>query len=149
MTSNTVSATDHKEVSNLFADFFKSVYQNPIKFNIDNLSHIQDQKVLISDIQITEKEILDAIDELDSKKGSGPDSIPPKFLKNTKFAISKILFKIFNLSLDSGIFYDSWKTSFITPIFKCGNRSQISNYRGIAILNCIPKLFEKNVVWIQ
>jgi hypothetical protein len=51
----TASATDQKELYYLFADFFESVYQNPIKFNIDNLSHIQDKKVLISDIQITEK----------------------------------------------------------------------------------------------
>jgi Reverse transcriptase (RNA-dependent DNA polymerase) len=33
----------------------------------------------------------------------------------------------------------------LTPIYKSGGRSNIANYRGIAILSTIPKLFEKIV----
>jgi Reverse transcriptase (RNA-dependent DNA polymerase) len=33
----------------------------------------------------------------------------------------------------------------LTPIFKSGERSDVNNYRGIAILSTLPKLFEKLV----
>ena len=42
-------------------------------------------------------------------------------------------------------FYKSFKASYITPIHKSGNRNDILNYRGIAIISTIPKLFEKLV----
>ena len=35
------------------------------------------------------------------------------------------------------------KQSFIIPVFKSGSNADISNYRGIAKLNIIKKLFEK------
>jgi len=50
---------------------------------------------------------------------------------------------IFNLSLSQCRFPSIWKESFIIPLFKKGNKSDISNYRGIAKLSSIPKLFEK------
>ena len=34
-----------------------------------------------------------------------------------------------------------WCDSLITPIFKCGTKSDPSNYRGICISSCIGKLF--------
>lgn len=52
---------------------------------------------------------------------------------------------MFNLSLSTGIFPASWKESFIVPLHKNGCRSNIENYRGIAKLSGIPKLFEKLV----
>jgi hypothetical protein len=35
-----------------------------------------------------------------------------------------------------------WKLSFVTPIFKSGKCNDVSNYRGIAILSTVGKLFE-------
>lgn len=42
-----------------------------------------------------------------------------------------------------GYFPKFWRASFIIPLFKSGNKSNVSNYRGIAKLSAIPKLFEK------
>lgn len=50
---------------------------------------------------------------------------------------------MFNLSIKYGYFPTYWKDSYIIPLFKSGNKSGVTNYRGIAKLSTIPKLFEK------
>ena len=55
---------------------------------------------------------------------------------------------IFNFSFKSGCFANVWKSSYVIPIHKSGSRADISNYRGIAKLSAIPKLFEK-VITLQ
>ncbi|KAI5730812.1 hypothetical protein M8J77_000352 [Diaphorina citri] len=39
-----------------------------------------------------------------------------------------------------------WKKSFVISIFKSGDRCNISNYRGVCILSCVPKLLNKLIV---
>jgi len=82
---------------------------------------------------------------LNSDKGAGPDQIPPDMLKKCADTLAMPLLAIFNKSLKTGIFPSNWKKSYLTPIYKSGGKSDISNYRGIAILSAIPKLFEKIV----
>lgn len=53
------------------------------------------------------------------------------------------LVNIFNRSLSSGIFPSSWKSSYIIPIFKSGDRCNVGNYRGVCIQSAIPKIFDK------
>ena len=50
--------------------------------------------------------------------------------------------KIFNYSLKIGYFPSFWRSSFVIPLHKSGNRRFIDNYRCIAKLSAIPKLFE-------
>ena len=52
---------------------------------------------------------------------------------------------LFNTSIETSQFPDSWKVAKITPIFKDGDRTEKSNYRPISVLPVISKLFEKLV----
>ena len=94
------------------------------------------------DIIIREEDVLRELQRLDHKKGSGPDAIPGSFLKNTAESLYQPLCLLFNQSLMTEYFPKSWKKSFLIPIFKSGARIDVKNYRGIAILYIIPKLFE-------
>ena len=50
---------------------------------------------------------------------------------------------IFYLSLNTGIFPDRLKVAKVTPIFKKGEKSSISNYRPISVLPCFSKILER------
>jgi len=76
---------------------------------------------------------------------SGPDDISARFFKETSFILSDIINFLFNKSLQTGVFHDKWKTSYVTQIFKKGDRSQVSNYRPISKISILPKLFSKLV----
>ena len=66
--------------------------------------------------------------------GSAVDNIASYFLKVAFPAISDSLCDIFNLSLSSGVFSDSWKVVIVAPIFKEGLSDDRSNYRPISVL---------------
>ena len=51
-----------------------------------------------------------------------------------------------NRSFEEEIFPDIWKIANVIPIFKKGDNSQPSNYRPVALLNCIGKLQERIVL---
>ena len=48
--------------------------------------------------------------------------------------------KIFNVILKTGIYPKSWKESFTIPIYKSGDKNDPNNYRGISLINCLPKI---------
>ena len=53
-----------------------------------------------------------------------------------------ILKHIFNISLAKGDFPGKLKIARVTPIFKKGNNTLVSNYRPISVLPCFSKLLE-------
>jgi hypothetical protein len=73
------------------------------------------------------------------------DNIPAKILKILADIRAPSLTSIFNLSLNSCTYIDSWEKARITPIFKSGDRQKCDYYRPISILPIISKIFEKEV----
>ena len=59
--------------------------------------------------------------------------------------IAESLCDIFNLSLATGVFPDSWKIARVAPVFKSGEQDDSSNYRPISVLPFLARLFEKLV----
>ena len=60
-------------------------------------------------------------------------------------SISPFIATLINKSIISGTFPSQLKYAKVFPIFKCGSKSDPSNYRPISILPTVSKIFEKHV----
>ena len=75
-------------------------------------------------------------------KSPGVDGIPQKLLKEIIEQISTQLAKLFNLSLEEGIFPSERKEANITPLFKKGSRNKPENYRPVSLTQVVCQLLE-------
>jgi hypothetical protein len=96
----------------------------------------------ITNMPITEAEVISTFSSLKNKTSCGYDGLSNKILKLCGSHVSKPLTYIFNISLTSGICPDRLKYVVIKSCFKKGDKSQIANYRPIAILTGFSKIFE-------
>nr|CAI5849047.1 unnamed protein product [Callosobruchus analis] len=133
------------DIINGFADYFSSVFVPPSPFQqyIDSdICSNQFNQFNILFQNIKEEEIMLASKKLKNKSTMGPDNIPSFMVKDCISVFLKPLMKLFNLSVDSGIFPSLWKESKVCPIPKSSNISDIENYRPISILSNFAKLLE-------
>lgn len=140
---DTKTETNPKGIADLFAQYFSSVFETPSsvipQYNSNFVNFIQPST-------IEESTILSKLKSLDTSKGPGPDSISPLLLKSLAPALAAPLAFIFNLSISVGVCPMSMKFSFITPIFKSGDRSNIRNYRPVTIESTLAKLLESCIL---
>ena len=94
--------------------------------------------------EVSENDTLKLLCGLKESKAAGPDKINAKLVKDSAEVICPTLTKIFNRSLQQGIFPEELKTDFVSPI-KNGDKSDCINYRPISILSTIAKILEKTV----
>lgn len=142
---NNVEYTDSKSIANCFADFFSSVYSNtsiPENYYYPYRIHSIDP---FSVPYFDHLWVLENLLTLRATNTFGPDGIPNSVLKYCSGSLAKPLTTLFNASLKLGYFPDIWKSSYLLPLHKSGSILNVSNYRGIAKLSAIPKLFEKLV----
>ena len=71
----------------------------------------------LTDIEIDETIIIDAINELSSTSAAGPDAIPPLLLINCAAELAPALKLLFTQSLMHGFIPASFKSAAITPVF--------------------------------
>lgn len=135
----------HKRLLIFLLIFLKSVYTDDANIDWKKFDEAYFPNFDIKSFIISENDMLDALIHINHNTAAGPDRLPAIFLKNCSKSLALPLARLFNWSLDSGTFPTSWKSSFVKPIFKSGKRNDICNYRGIAKLSAIPKLFEKMV----
>ena len=75
--------------------------------------------------------------------GCGIFKFSTRVLNNIKTIISSTLATIINLCVTQGYFPVQLKKGCIMPMFKKGEKSQISNYRPVCSLSPLSKIIEK------
>lgn len=145
MKLNNCESYDDLEISNMFADFFSSTYTDDEQpdFNQHPRYGLENQSTLIPFMD--ESSVRNYLRKLKFSYKYGPDKVPSCVLIKCADALTFPLTMLFNLSIKFGFFPEIWKNSYIIPLFKSGSKTEIANYRGIAKLCTIPKLFEKLV----
>ena len=91
----------------------------------------------------TSFEVFNLTSGLKNTKSTGKDNISAYFLKVAAKVIAAPLAQLFNYTFLLGIFPASLKIAKIIPVYKSGDKSDVSNYRPISILSRISKTLEK------
>ncbi len=86
-----------------------------------------------------EKEIL----ELNPKKATGSDTIPPKIVKDALRVLKPPLTQLFNITVEENQFPSALKCANVSPLHKKDDNTNKENYRPISILPSLSKIFER------
>ena len=137
---------DPQDMSELLQKQFVTVFSNP------RLSEAEIQAVLdcnngsFENIAITERDMEEAIRQMSSNAGPGPDGIPSLLLKKCVNSLSQPLALLWTESLATGVIPDQFKVGLITPVHKSGGRDEVKNYRPITLTSHLIKVFERVLV---
>lgn len=89
------------------------------------------------------EEVASTILSLKSKSSHGWDQLSSTLLKFCWLELSHPLALLINISFSSGIFPEKLKYAVIKPLYKKGDPRLMENYRPIALVPVLSKIFEK------
>ena len=132
---------DDKEVCDLLNSYFSSVFSAEGDGPVPTLSRLPCNETL-TDVNFSEEAIEAKINKLKPGCAPGPDRITEKILKEVKEYITLPLSIIFTRSLQEGTVPEDWRLANVTPIFKKGAKTSVSNYRPVSLTSLVCKIME-------
>lgn len=134
--------SDDKEKSEIFSEFFASVYtrddgNNPV------IAARHPPGCYLSSIAFTPSIVYSVLKKLKPTTSVGPDGIPNILLKNCARSLQLPLSHLFDSSFKDGTLPDSWKTANVVPIYKKGCATDPNNYRPISLTSTSCKVMER------
>ena len=113
--------------------------------NVDLPNILSESECVLNNINITESDVVDLLNILDISKAIGPEGISPRILKEGGSILKYPLYKIFNISLRSGVFPSDWKKASVCPVLKKDSPALLQNYRPISLIRIVGKVMERCV----
>ena len=105
--------------------------------------YLKESDSCFKEVALSHEEIKTAFFSLKGGKSPGFDEINCEVVKQNFNSLLVPLKYIFDLSLKSGTFPEKMKIARVTPGFKSGNTSLMTNYGPIYVLPCFSKMLER------
>lgn len=131
------------------ADAFSEYYHTAIDSNVNIFSdHTVPPvtSVFMDYVSITQSDVYKKLRHLPNRFSCSPDELPYVFLRKAALSLTSPVVQIFNRSLLTGQIPQIWKTAFIRPIFKKGNKQLCENYRPISLTCSLSKVLERLII---
>jgi len=137
--------TDQKQIAEAFKEHFSSCASKLA----DGLPPGEDTSTIMQNgdnwsfKRVTVADTLKIIRSLKNKNSAGIDGLSNRMIKKEAYRFAVLMTPLINESLTEGKFPDCLKIANIIPIFKKGDPTDMNNYRPIALLPVMSKVFEK------
>lgn len=127
-----------------FVDSVKALTHSPPTDVLQSVP-VDETQPVFSMNEVSELKVLRILSSLKGSKAKDVFGLDSSFLKKHRESLSGPITKMVNASIREAVFPQVWKSAIITPIFKSGNATEVSNYRPISILPVVSKIAEKCV----
>ena len=139
-----VEINDVKSIAESCNDFFVDIGPNLAnkisQCDLTFKSYLPIVNTMLNETVLSEDELEEAFKLLIRNKPPGHDGLDVNVITSVYELIQKPLLKIFNESINLGIFPENMKIAKVTPIFKSGKKELLTNYRPIFIFLCFSKI---------
>ncbi|XP_049770522.1 uncharacterized protein LOC126109549 [Schistocerca cancellata] len=133
-----------QEVANMFNNYFVNVTEKLLQQTSNRKQHTETGKKVssvsmflyptnVEEIQVT-------IKSLKMKHSAGVDDIPDFIIKKCGDLITEPLTHLHNLSFATGTFPSCLKIAKVKPLYRKGNKDDVSNYRPLGLLSVFSKI---------
>ena len=138
---------DQKTIANSFNEYFVNVGPK-LAFEIPQSKrsfemYLKESDSSFEEVTLSDEEKKTVFFSLKGGKSPGFDEINYDIVKQNFNSLLVLLKYIFDLSLKSGTFPEKIKIVRVTPVFKSGDTSLMTNYRPISVLPCFSKMLER------
>lgn len=136
---NGITINDPLKIANEFNEYFINQITKLVSHNTPiNISSACNSIFMKP---TTPNDILNVIKNLKSTNSTGYDDISTNLLKYVSTKLAPILSHIINICIPHGVFPEKLKFTIIKPIFKKGDRNEMTCYRPIALVPVLSKVF--------
>jgi len=149
-TSNSISASTwydyFKDLLNVNVNVDKNHYaviKQTLSDHAQNCTYCIVNTPLCLNMLFTNEEVSNVLKSFANNKAPGLDGIVIEMVKAGKEILLPYLVSLFNLILNTGTFPLEWSKAILMPLHKKGHTNDVNNYRGIALLSVLGKVFTK------
>ena len=143
---------DREEVATFINDYFINV--GKLSTNKDTLTsppvrqvpqEVMEESTPCSMTEVSESEVYRVIRSINTSKSSGLEHISSYAIKIAFETLKPEVTFMYNLSINTAQFRNSWKKALVVPIPKKGNLTKVQSFRPISLLPLPGKIMEKLV----
>lgn len=143
---NKITDITVQQFNNFFANVAHNIVKDIPKTNVNPVDNLENIDISCGDFtfgEVSFNDVRDVINQLKNKNSRDVYGLSVKMIKFVKNLIIIPLTKLINMCFKESIFPKVLKKAIVTPIFKKGDSSDVTNYRPISLLPIISKIVEK------
>ena len=134
------------------SEYYSELFGRPTKYEIQIDPTLRDGCPQVSDEDnsflcrpFSEKEIKEALDQMEKNKAAGPDKIPIEFYQCCWNIVKSDIVQLFDDFYNMKVDVSRLNYGIIILLPKIKEANQIQQYRTICLLNCLYKLITKTL----
>jgi len=124
---------------------WEQYYKDLLTENRTNFTESAEEQISNNQTQVdvSMKELREAIKTIKNNKSAGPGGIAPELIKYGSEKLFRIILQMLQKAINGEELPTEWTSAYITSIFKKGDRRKCENYRGISVISSFGRLYGK------